>query len=436
MEEVDYGFNTIKVKGGYNPKDHNYSVQVPIYQTASFEAGSPERIDSIKSRKEVGFLYARGGNPTTDVLEKRIAQLHGVKGAIAVSSGAAAISYTILTLLEGGGRIITTNQLYGGTVITFENLFTNFGIKTDYVRVSADIEEYAEKIREDTKAIFVESISNPTAIPVDIEALAKLAHDNNIPLIVDNTIATPYLLNPFDFGADIVVYSATKGISGHGSAVGGLILQGSDFEWENNHKFKQFEKKLYQLRDEEGNEQSFLEAFPAVPFLAKLKMDYLIHLGSTISPLDSYLILLGLETITERITKQVENTEKLVNFLKVRKEVEWVSYPTVLDGKFKYITEKYYHKGAGGVFSFGISGGKEKVYEFINSLNLISYQVNLGDTRTLISNSAGTTHGALKPEFLEEAEIPQNTLRVSVGLEEINDLIKDIEQSLTSTYNK
>lgn len=226
MADLNYNFDTLKVKGGYNPSEHNNSVQVPIYQTASYETGGPERLDDFRTHKDQGFLYSRMSNPTSAILEKRIAKLHGAAAAIATSSGAAAISYALLAIAEGGGRIVTTNQLYGGTLGTLIYLFEKFGIHVDIVNIDANIAEYADAIKEDTKAIFVESISNPTAIPVDIEELYKLAHDNNIPLVVDNTIATPYLLNPFKFGADVVVYSATKGICGHGNAIGGLIVQG------------------------------------------------------------------------------------------------------------------------------------------------------------------------------------------------------------------
>lgn len=435
MGKSKYNFDTIKVNGGYNPAEHNYSVQVPIYQTASYETGGPERLDDLRCHKEVGFLYSRMSNPTAAVLEKRISQLHGAAGAIATSSGAAAISYALLAIAEGGGRIITTNQLYGGTLGTLIYLFSKFGIEVDVVPIDANIDDYAKVIKEDTKAIFVESISNPTAIPVDIEELSKLAHDNNIPLVVDNTIATPYLLNPFEFGADIVVYSATKGISGHGNAIGGLIVQGEDIKWTENKKFNQFHEKRFALRDDKGNIRNFLETFPKIPYLAKINTDYAVHLGSSLSAFDAYLILIGLETISERLNKTIASTIEILKYLEKNENVEWVSYPTLESSPYKELSKKYFPKGAGGVFSFGIKGGKEEIYKFLNSLNVFSYQINIGDSRSLVTNPPKSTHFGLTEEELINAKIPLNTIRISIGLEDSDDLINDLNQAFQITFS-
>ncbi|EKQ53820.1 MULTISPECIES: aminotransferase class I/II-fold pyridoxal phosphate-dependent enzyme [unclassified Clostridium] len=435
MGNSSYNFDTLKVKGGYNPSEHNYSVQVPIYQTASYEPGGPEKVDNIRTHKETGFLYSRMSNPTAAVLEKRIAELHGASGAIATSSGAAAVSYALLAIAEGGGRIITTNQLYGGTLGTLIYLFSKFGIEVDVVNIDADIDEYAKVIKEDTKVIFVESISNPTVIPVDIEKISKLAHDNNIPLVVDNTIATPYLLNPFEFGADIVVYSATKGISGHGSAIGGLIIQGKDTKWTENKKFNQFHEKRFALRDDKGSARNFLEAFPEIPYLAKVNTDYAVHLGASLSSFDAYLILIGLETLSERLNKTIASTIDVIKYLEKNENVEWISYPSLENGSYKDLSKKYFPKGAGGVFAFGTKGDKEEVYKFLNSLKIFSYQLNIGDARSLVTNPPKSTHFGLTEEELINAKVPLNTIRISIGLEDPTDLIKDLEQAFQIAFN-
>jgi len=436
MAKSEFNFDTIKVKGGYNPADHNYSVQVPIYQTASYETGGPERLDDLRSHKEVGFLYSRMGNPTTSVLEKRITELHGAAATVATASGSAAIAYSLLALAEDGGRIITTTQLYGGTLGTLTYLFSKFGIEVDLVDIDASIEDYKNAIKEDTKAIFVESLSNPTAIPVDLEAIAKLAHENNIPLVVDNTILTPYLLNPLEFGADIVVYSATKGISGHGNIIGGLIVQGENIDWISNEKFKQFYEKRFNLRDEDGNGRSFLEVFPTIPFLAKVNSDYGVHLGASLSAFDSYLTIIGLETITERLNKTVETTNKITEYLEENENVEWVSFPTLKSSPYKALGDKYFPKGAGGVFSFGFKGDKEQIYKFFNALKIFSYQINIGDARSLITNPPKSTHYGLTDEQLIKAKIPLNTIRITVGLEDPKDLINDLNQAFEVALGK
>ena len=278
-----YGFDTLKVRAGYDPKDHNNSVQVPIYQTASFSVDGAEHFDKLRSLSEAGYIYSRIGNPTVTVLEERIAALEGAKGALGVASGMAAISYAILTVAEGGGRILTTHQLYGGTVDAIKKVFPKAGISIDKVDTDSSADEFDKAIKEDTKAIYVESISNPNAVVADIERLADIAHAHNIPLIVDNTIATPYLLNPIKFGADIVIYSATKALSGHGNVIGGLIVDSGNFDWTNG-KFDQFTEKHYTLRDVNDVERSYVEAFGDIAFLGKARMDYLAYFVAVLSP--------------------------------------------------------------------------------------------------------------------------------------------------------
>ncbi|MDF2877464.1 MAG: cysD4 [Clostridia bacterium] len=433
MAEVSLGFDTIKVRGGYDPKDHNYAVSVPIYQTASYELGDTERFERIRSFSESGFLYTRIGNPTVDVLEQRIAALDGGRAAIAVASGMAAITYSLLNIAEGGGRILTTHQLYGGTVDHFKELFPKFGIAVDKVENPDDIESFRKAIKEDTKVIYIESISNPNAIVADIEAIANLAHEYDIPLVVDNTFATPYLLNPLKYGADIVVYSATKAIGGHGNVIAGVIVEGGTYNWSNG-KYPQFTAKHYLLRDAEGNERSFAEAAPGAPFVTRIRMNYLAYFGAVLSPFDAYLVLLGLETLSERIQKQVANTEKIIRYLEKEEKVLWIKHPSAEGSPYKELAAKYLPKGAGGVFSFGIKGSETQIDTFINSVKLFSYQANVGDARSLIVNPPKITHGELSPDEQKVADITSETIRLSIGLEDGEDLIADLKQAFNAAF--
>lgn len=430
---MSYGFDTLKVRAGYNPKEHNNSVQVPIYQTASFAVDGAEHFDKLRSLSEFGYLYSRIGNPTVTVLEERIAALDGAKGALGVASGMAAISYAILTVAEGGGRILTTHQLYGGTVDALKKVFPKAGITIDKVDTDSDSSGFENAIKEDTKAIYVETISNPNAVVIDIEALAKIAHAHNIPLIVDNTIATPYLLNPIKHGADIVIYSATKALSGHGSVIGGLIVDSGNFDWTRG-KFPQFTDKHYTLRDANDVQRSYVEAFGDIAFLGKARMDYLAYFGAVLSPFDAYLILLGIETLSERVKKQVSNTEAIVNFLKQEDKVAWVNYPSLPESPSKSLADKYLPKGAGSTFSFGFNGTEEQLYKFTKSVELFGYQANLGDARSLIINSPKTTHGELTKEELKLAQIEPETIRLSIGLEDPTDLIDDLKQAFKKAF--
>lgn len=428
----EYAFDTLKIKAGYDPKDHNYSVAVPIYETASYEIGSAQRYDKLAACEESGNLYSRVSNPTVDVLEKRIAALDKAYSAVAVGSGVAAITYALLALCENGGRVLTTQQLYGGLVHHLDFILPKFGIKIDKVSNLSGIPEFEKNIHEDTKLIYVESVSNPTAVISDVEGLANLAHRYNIPLVVDNTVPTPYLFNPIKYGADIVVYSATKGISGHGTAIGGLVLDSGNFNWD-NPKFPQFKEKNIALRDRNGNDRTFLEVFGRGAFNAKIRMDYLTNFGAALSPFNAYLILLGLETISERIDKQVKNVSKIVSFLKSSEYVDFISYPYLDDSPSRFLAKKYFPKGVGQLFSFGLKGGDEAIYTFVNSVKVFSYQLNLGDARSLVANAKRTTHGELTDEELYLAGIPDNAIRISVGIEDADDLIADLKQAFEKT---
>lgn len=425
---AEYKFDTLKVRAGYDPKQHNDSVAVPIYSTASYEIGQAARFDRIAAGDEEGHLYSRLSNPTVAVLEERIRKLEGGEAAVGVSSGMAAITYALLAVSENGGRILTTHQLYGGTIYQLGNLFPSFGIKIDKIKNNSNLDEFKKAIKEDTKAIFVESISNPTTAISDIEGLAKLAHENNIPLIVDNTFATPYLFNPIKYGADIVVYSATKALNGHGSTIGGIVVDSGNFSWDNG-KFPQFNKPNIVLKDLNGKNRTFVEAFGKSAFAGKIRVDYLTNFGAVLSPFDAYLILIGLETLSERVEKQIANTKKIVEFLKTSDAVKWISYPLMEGNRYKELADKYYPKGVGSVFSFGFNGNQDQVYKLIDSVKLFSYQANVGDARSLIVNVAKTTHGELDQEELELADIPIETIRLSIGIEDPEDLIDDLKQA-------
>jgi O-acetylhomoserine (thiol)-lyase len=433
MAEQNYSFDTLKVRAGYNPKEHNYAVSVPIYQTASFDLGDTGRADRLFSFSELGYLYTRVGNPTVDVLEKRVAALDGAEAAIAVGSGMAAVTYALFNVAERGGRILTTDQVYGGTFDSFKKIYPNFNINIDQVRDPDNLKEWESSVKPETKAIFIETISNPNASVADIEALAEIAHKNSIPLIVDNTFATPYLLNPIKHGADIVIYSATKALNGHGNAIAGLILESGKFNWANG-KFPQFTEPEYLFRDAAGKERSFSEVFGSAAFTTRIRMNYLAYFGAALSPFDAYLALLGLETLSERVQKQVTNAEKIVKYLETKEQVSWIKHPSAEKSKYKELARKYLPKGAGSIFTFGLKANEQQINTFIDAIELFSYHANVGDARSLIINSPKTTHGELTPEEQNKAGIPPETLRLSVGIEDADDLIADLEQAFEKTF--
>ncbi len=426
-------FDTAKVRAGYDPAEHNLSVQVPIYQTTSYELGGTARAERLLAFEELGFLYSRVGNPTVAALEQRIAALDGATGAIAVGSGMAAVTYALLNVAEGGGRILTTRNLYGGTVDSFKKVYPPFGVHIDYAREVDDPDSFAAAVRPDTRAIFIESITNPNAIVADIEAIAEVAHAHGVPLIVDNTFATPYLLRPIEHGADIVVYSATKGLSGNGSTIAGLVLESGRFDW-GNGKFPQFTDPVYVLRDTTGRQRSFLEVAPGFAFTLRVRFTYLAYFGAALGPHDAYLVLLGVETLSERVRKQVESAERIVRHLEGHPRVAWVKHPSATGSPSEALAKKYLPNGAGPVLAFGIHGTPEQADRLIDATRLFSYQANVGDARSLIINSAKTTHGELNPDEQALAGIAPGTIRLSIGLEDPADLIDDIDQAIETAF--
>jgi O-acetylhomoserine (thiol)-lyase len=420
------GFDTLKIHAGYNPSEHQGSIQVPIYQTTAFEMGSPERAERLLRFEEFGLLYTRVGNPTQAALEQRIAALDGGVGAVSLASGMAAVSYAILNAGENG-RVIAAGQIYGGTYDAYRKLYPSLGVQIDVVDDINDLKAIRDLIKPDTRAIFVESINNPVNIIADVEAIASLAHENGLPLIVDNTLATPYLWNPIKHGADVVVYSATKALSGHGSIIGGIIVEaGNKFNWLGG-RHPHFEEKVFTL----GN-KNIVETFPEFPFTARVRTYYLGLLGATLSPFDAYLILQGVETLSERLKKQSESAQIVAEYLSRHPKVDWVSYPTLPGSRYKDLADKYLPKGAGGVFSFGYKGTEADIYRFLNAIKLFSYHANLGDARSLIINSPRTTHHELTEDEKLRTGIPPETIRLSIGLEDVDDLIADLEQAFNS----
>ncbi|MDR1358506.1 MAG: aminotransferase class I/II-fold pyridoxal phosphate-dependent enzyme [Coriobacteriales bacterium] len=421
-----YGFDTLKVRAGYDERSHHFSTTVPIYQTVAFGLDSPERARRLFTLEESHPTYSRTANPTVAALEARLAALHGVKGAVALATGMAAVSCALINICGGPGRILSTYQLYGGTLDGFENLYAQLGIQFDAVTDANSPAAFERALTPETKAIFVESITNPLASVLDLEALANIAHAHGIPLIVDNTVATPYLLNPFAFGADIVVYSATKALCGHGNALAGVVLESGSFAY-SPRTYPQFSEKLWNLRSAADQERSILDVCPDTPFTSRIRMVLLNSLGATLSPFDAWLILMGIDTLSERVVKQVQNTQAVVAYLRTHPQVAWVGYPT--DGPGAELVQKYLPKGAGSILSFGFKGSEAQRRRFLGSVRVFLYQANIGDARSLIIDPELTTHNELSPRMREKMGLTPDTIRLSLGLEDPADLIEDLRQA-------
>jgi O-acetylhomoserine (thiol)-lyase len=417
--------DTILLHGGHEPDESSLSRAVPIYQTTSYKFKSTEHAASLFALKEFGNIYSRIMNPTNDVLENRIALLDGGVGALAVSSGQAAETLAILNIAQNGDEIVSANNLYGGTYTLFDSTFRKFGIKVNFVD-SEDLDSYKKAINDKTKAIYAESIGNPKLNITDIEALADIAHSHNIPLIMDNTM-TPYLLKPFDFGADIITYSATKFIGGHGTSIGGLIVDSGKFDWDNG-KFP-----LISEPDPSYHGLRFIEALKDIgniAYIIKARVNLLRDIGSCLSPFNSFLFLQGLETLHLRMERHSENALKVAEFLEKEPKVSWVNYPGLASSKEYGKVKKYLKKGAGAIIGFGIDGGAEAGKKFIDSLELVSHLANIGDAKTLAIHPSSTTHQQLNEEEQAATGVTPDFIRLSVGIEDPQDIIADIKQAL------
>ncbi len=416
---------TIALHGGQEPDPTTGSRAVPIYQTTSYQFKSTEHAASLFALTEPGNIYTRLMNPTNDVFEKRMALLDGGVGGLAVSSGQSAITIAMLNIVQAGDEIVSADNLYGGTYNLFHYTFARLGIKVNFVK-SSDSGGFKKAINEKTKAIYAESIGNPKLDVADLDELSKIAHENGIPLILDNT-SSPYILRPIDFGVDIVVYSATKFIGGHGTSLGGVIVDSGKFDWENG-KFP-----LIAGPEPAYHGLDFVEALRPmgnIAFITKARVVLLRDLGCALSPFNSFLFLQGLETLPLRMIKHCENALTVASFLKEHLLVSWVNYPGLDSSPEKKKVDKYLSKGAGAIIGFGIKGGAEAGKKFINSLQLISHVANIGDAKTLAIHPATTTHQQLSEEERLATGVTPDFIRLSIGLENMEDIFADIEQAL------
>jgi len=416
---------TLALHGGQEADPTTGSRAVPIYQTTSYQFKSTEHAANLFGLKEFGNIYTRLMNPTTDVLEKRVAALEGGAGALATASGQAAITLALLNIAQAGDEIVSADNLYGGTYTLFHYTFKKLGIDVKFVP-SDDLEAFKKAITPKTKAIYAESVGNPKLNVTDLESLSKIAHENGIPLVLDNTVA-PYLLRPIEHGVDIVVYSATKFIGGHGTSIGGLIVDSGKFDWTNG-KFP-----LIADPDPSYHGINFVEALKPlgnIAYIIKARVTLLRDLGPAMSPFNAFLFLQGLETLHLRMIRHSENALKVAEYLEKHPKVSWVNYPGLDSSPEKERKAKYLLKGAGAIVGFGVKGGSESGKKFIDALELVSHLANIGDAKTLAIHPASTTHQQLSPEEQVAAGVTEDYIRLSVGIENVEDIIADIEQAL------
>ena len=430
----DISFSAKAIRAGYDSSEHFNSVNPPIYQTASFDLQDIDRTRRLWTGAEAGGIYSRVGNPTAAILESRIAELDGGKAAVALSSGMAAITYTLLLLGQGGGNIVAGSSLYGAAQLDLAEFLPKYGIETKFVKDRTNPEAYGELIDENTKAVYLESISNPNIELYDIDAIAKIAHAHGVPVVVDNTVATPYLYRPFEHGADIIVYSATKEINGHGNVIAGLVVEKGDFPFDEK-KYPQFYEKSWKMRDLQDNKRSAVEFIPGAPVIAALKIFFTEFFGGALGSFESYLVLQGLSTLSVRLDKKINTVKKVVEFLESRDEVEFVRHPFAKGSEFKALADRDFPKGPGALLSFGFKGTREQEGIFIKSLKNFSYHVNIGDVRSLITNPPENTHTELDPELRDLAGVPDNLIRLSIGLEDPEDLINDLTQAFEKAFS-
>ncbi|MBS7622060.1 O-acetylhomoserine aminocarboxypropyltransferase/cysteine synthase [Candidatus Bathyarchaeota archaeon] len=413
MADRKYRFDTIIVHSGIQPENWLGSTLPPIFQTASHRVATAEGLSDLFAGKEKGFIYQRLHNPTNQALENRIAQLEGGVGAIVTSSGMAAIHNSLTAIAKNGDEVISGNSLFMSTYLLFANVFRRFGIDVKFVE-STDIDEFERSITPRTKAIFVESVGNPKMDVPDIERLAAIAHKNDVPLVVDNTMPTPYLLNPFNLGADIVVHSTTKYLSGHGDALGGVIVDSGNFPWP-NEKFPDFE-----VSKERADKKAYLD---------KVWREIHINVGATQSPFHSYLTMLGIDTLAVRMERHVVNTDKIVRFMTEHRKVKWVNHPSLKSSPSYGVAKKQFSKGCCALFTFGLADQRE-CFDFIRNLKLVYHLANLGDCKTLAIHPYSSQYVSFDPATRMRLGITPGMIRVSVGIEDAEDIIEDFDQAL------
>lgn len=421
-------FDTLQVHAGQVPDPATGSRAVPIYQTTSYLFDSPEHAANLFALKESGNIYTRITNPTTDVLEQRMAALEGGVGALATASGSAAVTCGVLNIAGAGDEIVSASTLYGGTYNLFSYTLPRLGIKTTFVDPDHP-ENFQKAINKNTKVIFVESIGNPGMNLVDIEAVALLAHQEGIPLMVDNTFATPYLLRPADFGANIIVHSATKFIGGHGTSIGGIIVDAGNFDWEKSGRFPGLTQP-----DPSYHGLKYVDSFGPLAYIVKARVQVLRDTGPSLSPFNSFLFLQGLETLSLRVERHGANTRKVIGFLSGHPRVTWVNYPGLESSRYYPLAQKYFPRGTGSIFTFGIQGGVGSALKFINSLEIFSLLANVADAKSLVIHPASTTHAQLTPQEQQAAGVTGDMVRLSIGLEDAEDLIYDLGQALDEAF--
>lgn len=419
----DYKFETLQLHVGQEaPDPATDSRAVPIYATTSYVFKDSAQAAGRFGLTEGGNIYTRLMNPTSDVFEKRIAALEGGAAALATASGSAAISYAIQNIAIAGDHIVSSTNLYGGTHNLFANTLKEQGLDTTFVDPS-DPENFEKAIQPNTKLLYAETLGNPNSDVIDLEAIAAIAHKHGIPFIVDSTFATPYLLRPIEHGADVVVHSATKFIGGHGTVMGGVVVDSGKFDWAQNDKFPGLSKP-----NPSYHGVVFTEACGNLAYILKLRTTLMRDQGATISPFNSFLLLQGLETLSLRVERHVENALKVVDFLKNHPQVERVNHPSLATGKQKELYDKYFKKGAASIFTFEIKGDAETAKKFTESLKLFSLLANVADVKSLVLHPASTTHSQLSEEELLSCGIKPNTVRLSIGTEHIDDIIADLQQ--------
>lgn len=422
MSEQNFKPETLLLHGGQEP-DETGARAVPVYRTTSYVFKDTEHAQNLFGLKESGNIYSRIMNPTVDVFEKRVALLEGGTAAVALSSGMAAIAFSILNIAKAGDEILAATDLYGGTYNLFAVTLPKYGINVHFVDPK-DPENFRKAITPKTKAIFAEVIGNPSLHILDVEAVANIAHENDIPLIVDSTFATPYLSKPIEHGADIVVHSATKWIGGHGTAIGGIVVDSGKFNW-NNEKFPEFIEP-----DTTYHGIRYGIDVPEAAFATKLRVQLLRDFGPCLSPDNAFIFLQGLETLHLRITKHVENAKAVAKYLQQNDAVEWVAYPGLENHPSYELAQKYFPKGAGAIVNFGIKGGREAGRNTIDNVKLFSHVANVGDAKSLIIHPASTTHQQLSGEELKLTGVTEELIRLAVGLEAIEDITADLEQAI------
>ena len=426
--ENKYGFDTLTVHAGQEPDPATGARAVPIYQTTSYVFDDTQHAADLFALKEEGDIYTRINNPTNGVLEKRIAALEGGVGALAVSSGMAAETVALTNITKEGQEIVSGSSIYGGTFNLFKHTLPKFGIKVRFAD-STDPNSFKEQLTSETRALYVETIGNPGLDVPDFEKIAAIAHEAGIPLIVDNTFATPYICNPFDYGADIIIHSTTKFMGGHGTSIGGIIVDSGQFNWENG-KFPELTEP-----DPSYHGIKYTDHFGEQAFIAKARVQVLRDLGSCISPFNSFLLLQGLETLSLRMEKHCSNAGKIAHYLKEDDRVNWVNYPGLKSHSTYENSNKYLSEGYGAMITFGVKGGEEAGIDFIENLDVFSHLANVGDAKSLAIHPASTTHQQLTAKEQNQSGVTSDMIRLSIGIEDVDDLKQDLDQSLNAATN-